>query len=57
MSPLEKMRKDMELKKIDAAIAELEYKIQERLEDIDRMREHINLQLKRKKELGGEQNG
>lgn len=54
MSQLEKMKKDMELKKIDAAIAELEYKIQERLEDIDRMKEHINLQLKRKQELGGE---
>lgn len=48
---LEQKKKEMTLKKIDAAIAELEFKILERMEDIKRIEEHIELQKQRKKEL------
>lgn len=48
---LEKMKKEVELKKIEAAVAELEYKIEERKEDMQRMQEHIDLQIKRKQEI------
>jgi len=48
---LAKKKKEMELKKIEAAIAELEYKILERFEDIKRIEAHIELQKERKQEL------
>jgi hypothetical protein len=48
---LEKMKKMAEIKKVEAAIAELEYKIEERKIDIQRMIDHIELQLKRKTEI------
>lgn len=48
---LEKKKKEMELKRIEAAIAELEYKILERMEDIKRIEAHIELQKERKQEL------
>jgi len=46
---LEKKKKEVELKRIDANIADLEYKIQERMEDIGRMEAHIQLQKERMK--------
>lgn len=53
---LENKKKKVQLLQITAAIAELEYKIEERKEDIKRMEDHIILQQKKqseiKKELG-----
>ena len=46
MTNLEKKKLQLQLKKADTAIAELEYKIEERLEDIERMKNHIELQKK-----------
>ena len=58
MEKLERKKLEFRLKKVDAAVAELEYKIEERLEDIKRMQDHIELQkeeeTKIKKELIGE---
>jgi len=48
---LEKKKLKMELLKVAAAIGELEYKVEERQEDIIRMENHINLQKERQKEL------
>jgi hypothetical protein len=50
MSNLEMKRLEMQVKKADAVVAELEYKIQERLDDIQRMKDHIQLQLNLKDE-------
>lgn len=44
---LEIMKKKVDLKKIEANIAELNYKIEERKEDIKRMQDHIILQDER----------
>lgn len=43
---LDIQRKKLDIVKAQAAIAELEYKIMERHEDIKRMEDHIGLQLK-----------
>jgi hypothetical protein len=51
MSNLEIKRLELDLLKIAAAKAELEFKIEERLVDIERMRNHIELQGKREKEV------
>lgn len=50
MKEIDKKKYELQFKKADTAIAELEYKIAERLEDIERMKDHIKLQ----KELMGE---
>lgn len=46
MSELDMKRLKMQIKKADAAIAELELKIEERNEDIQRMVDHIEVQKK-----------
>lgn len=46
MSELEIKRLQMQIKKADAVIAELEMKIAERKEDIQRMVDHIEVQKK-----------
>lgn len=51
MSTLEKKKLNLQLKKADTAIAELEYKIEERLEDIERMKDHIELQRKLEQDI------
>lgn len=51
MSKLKKKKLELDLMKVAAAKAELEYKIEERLEDIKRMKDHIKLQDDREKEL------
>lgn len=43
---LEQKKKELSIIKAQAAIAELEYKILERHEDIKRMEDHIELQKK-----------
>lgn len=48
---LETMKVQVAIKKVEAAKAELEMKILERLEDIERMKEHIDIQDEKLKEL------
>lgn len=51
MDPLEIKRVKADLLRTQAAKAELEVKIEERLADIERIKDHIVLQEKREKEL------
>lgn len=55
---LELKKKEMELRRVENARMELELKIDERLEEIERLREHIKIQLEKeeqiKKDLKGE---
>lgn len=51
MSGLELKRTKLELVKVAAARAELEFKIEERLEDIARIKGHIQVQLDKEAEL------
>lgn len=55
---LERKKKEMELRRVETARMELELKIDERLEEIERLREHIKIQLEKeeqiKKDLKGE---
>ena len=44
MSPLEEKELQMKIKKSEAVIAELEFKMEERKQDLARMEEHIALQ-------------
>ena len=46
---LKEKKKELDLKKVEAAIAELEYKILERMEDIKRMEDHIEYKINVKK--------
>ena len=48
---LETKRKELELIKVAAARAELEFKILEKLEEIERIKQNITIQLKREAEL------
>jgi len=50
MTDLEKKKLEVQLKRIDVTIAELELKIDERKEDIKRIEEHILLQKIQEKE-------
>ena len=50
-SALDIKKVEVELLKVQAARNELECKILEREEDIARIRDHINTQLKKEKEL------
>ena len=51
MNNLELKRLEVELIRVQAARAELEFKIIEREHDIARMREHIDIQLKKEEEI------
>lgn len=51
---LEKKKKEMELRRVEVARMELELKIEERLEEINRLKEHINVQLEKEKQLNEE---
>lgn len=51
---LEYKRKELELVKVQAAKAELEFRILERLDEIERIKQHIDAQVKREKELKDE---
>ncbi len=48
---IEKKKKQVELMKVQAARAEFELKIAQRLEEIERLKENINLQDERISEL------
>lgn len=54
---LETRKKQAELARVKASRLDLEVKIEERLEEIERLKEHIKIQLAREieleKELGG----
>lgn len=45
MSSLEVKKKELELARVRIARQELEFKVDERLEDIERLRGHIQVQL------------
>jgi hypothetical protein len=51
MSTLENKRLELELIKVKAAKAELEFKIEEKLDEIERIKSHIESQIKREQEL------
>ncbi len=51
MSPLELKRTKLELIRVSAARAEMEFKVEERLEDISRLKDTIKLQLDKEAEL------
>lgn len=55
---LERKKKEMELRRVETARMELELKIEERLEEIQRLKDHIRIQLDKeeqiKKELQGD---
>lgn len=51
MSPLDLKRKELELVKVAAARAELEFKILEKEDEVLRIKDHIQVQLKREAEL------
>lgn len=51
---LDVKRKELELIKVGAAKAELEFKILERMEDIERIKVHIDVQIKKEEDLKAE---
>jgi hypothetical protein len=51
MTPLDLKRMKLELVKVSAAKAELEFRIEERLEEIGRLKEHIKVQEDKEVEL------
>lgn len=48
---LEKKRKELELERVKLAKKELEFKIEERMEEVNRLREHIKVQDAKIQEL------
>lgn len=51
MTPLELKRMKLEVIRVAAARAEMEFKVEERLEDISRLKDNIKLQLDKEAEL------
>ncbi len=51
MSKLEKKRMELELIKVSAARAELEFRVEENLENINRLNQHIEVQKQKENEL------
>lgn len=51
MSPLELKRVKLELVKVAAARAELEFRVDERLDEINRIKDNIKIQLDKEAEL------
>ena len=51
MERLERKKLEMQLKQVEAKIAELDFKIEERKEDIKRIEDHIVQQKEREQEL------
>jgi len=48
---LERKKKEMELRRVETARMELELKIDERLEEIERLKEHIKIQKQKEDDL------
>jgi hypothetical protein len=51
MSPLELKRMKLELVKVSAARHDIEFRIEERLDEIERLKEHIKVQVAKEAEL------
>lgn len=51
MNGLELKKKQLELARVQIARQELEFKIEERLDEIERLKTHIEIQNKREQEL------
>lgn len=51
MSPLEIKRMKLELIKVTAARHELEFRIEERLDEVARIQEHVKVQQNKEEEL------
>lgn len=51
MSPLDIKRMKLELTKVNAAREELEFRIEERLDEIERIKLNIKIQLEKEAEL------
>ncbi len=51
MEKLERKKKELELARVKLAKDELEYKIEERLDEVQRLRDHVEIQNKRIEEL------
>lgn len=51
MTALEIKRMKLELVKVAAARAELEFRVEERMDEINRIRDHIKVQLDKEAEL------
>lgn len=54
---LEKKRKELELARVRMARQELEFRIEERMEEMARIRENIEIQIKKEAELNKELEG
>lgn len=48
---LEKKRKQLELNRVRIAREELEFKIEERLDEVQRLKAHIEIQINKENEL------
>lgn len=53
MSQLDLKRMKLEMVKVAAARAELEFRVEERLDEINRIKDHIKVQLDKETELQG----
>ena len=51
MSKLDLKRKELELGRVEQARKELEFKIEERMDEIERLQGHIQIQLQKEQEL------
>lgn len=51
MSPLDLKRMKLELIKVAAARHELEFRVEERLDEINRLKDHVKIQQDKEKEL------
>lgn len=56
MSKLDLKRKELELGRVEQARKELEFKIEERMDEVERLRGHIEIQLLKEEELKEEIN-
>jgi len=54
MSPLELKRKQVELLRVSASKAELELRVHERMEEVERLKEHIRISEAKEQELAKE---
>ena len=51
---LELKRKELELMRVETARKELEFKIEERLDEINRLEDHIKVQLQKEADIKNE---
>lgn len=51
MTPLELKKTKLELLKVSAAKAEIEFRIDERLDEIERLKQHVKVQEEKEQEL------